>query len=201
MARFTGPIVKKSRRLGIPLSDKSARILEKRPNPPGDNVGRGARKMSDYGRHLLEKQRLRFIYGVMERQFRNCVRKSMAKSGVAGENLLQMLETRLDNMVYRAGFTHTIREARQLVTHKHVTVNGKVVNIPSFQLKPGVKVQVAEDMQNNAQVRAAVGVASATYEYLDVSRPDLSFVLTQVPSREMIPIDLNENMVIEFYSK
>ncbi len=201
MARFTGPIVKKSRRLGIPLSDKSARIMEKRPNPPGDNVGRGSRKMSDYGRHLLEKQRLRFIYGIQERQFRNCVRKSMAKSGVTGENLLQMLETRLDNMVYRAGFTHTIREARQLVTHKHITVNGKVVNVPSFQLKSGMKVQVAEDMQNNAQVRAAVGVASATYEYLDVSRPDLSFVLTQVPSRAMIPIDLNENMVIEYYSK
>ena len=201
MARYRGPIVKKSRRLGIPLSDKSARIMEKRPNPPGERTGRGMRKMSDYGRHLLEKQRFRYLYGILEKQFRNCVRKAMSKSGVAGDNLLQMLETRLDNMVYRAGFTRTIREARQLVTHKHIMVNGKVINIPSYQVLPGMKMQVAEDMQNNAQLRNAVGVSTANYDYLEISRPDLSFVLTQVPTREMIPVELSENMVIEYYSK
>lgn len=202
MARYRGPIVKKSRRLGIPLSDKSARIMEKRPNPPGQHGGRMGRKLSDYGRHLLEKQRFRYTYGLLEKQFRNYVRKAMAGSGVAGENLLQMLETRLDNLVYRAGFAHTIREARQIVTHKHITVDGKVVNVPSFQVKPGMKVQIAEKMQSNPQIREAVGkTANSSITYLDISRPSLSFSLSSVPSREEIPVDLNENMVIEFYSK
>jgi len=202
MARFRGPIVKKSRRLGTPLSDKAARIMEKRPNPPGQHGGKAARKLSDYGRHLLEKQRFRFIYGLQERQFRNYVRKAMAGSGVAGENLLQMLETRLDNLVYRAGFAHTIREARQLVTHKHITVENKIVNVPSFQIKPGMKVKVTGKMQNNQQLRDAVGkTANVPGTFLEVSRPDLSFTLTMIPSRDMIPVELNENMVIEFYSK
>jgi len=202
MASYRGPIVKKSRRLGIALSDKSARIMEKRPNPPGQHGARMGRKLSDYGKHLLEKQRFRYTYGLLEKQFRNYVRKAMAKSGVAGENLLQMLEMRLDNLVYRAGFAHTIREARQMVTHKHVTVEGKVVNVPSYQVKPGMKIQVAENMQNNPQVREAVGkTANATISYIEVSRPDLSFTLSAAPSREMIPVELNENMVIEYYSK
>lgn len=202
MARYRGPIVKKSRRLGIPLSDKAARIMEKRPNPPGQHGGRAARKMSDYGRHLFEKQRLRYTYGLLEKQFRNYVRKAMAKSGVAGENLLQILETRLDNLVYRSGFTHTIREARQLVTHKHIMVDGKVVNVPSFQIQPGMKIQVIEKMQNNQQLRDAVGgSANVPSSYLEVSRPNLSFTLSIVPTRDMIPVELNENMVIEYYSK
>lgn len=202
MARYRGPLVKKSRRLGIPLSDKAARIMEKRPNPPGQHGGQRARKMSDYGRHLLEKQRFRYTYGLLEKQFRNYVRKAMAKSGVAGENLLQMLETRLDNVVFRAGFANTIREARQLVTHKHITVDGAVINVPSFQVKPGMKVQMTEKMQNNPQVRDTVGKnAAKTVSYLDVSRPDLSILLSSVPTRDMIPVELNENMVIEYYSK
>ena len=202
MARYRGSIVKKSRRLGIPLSDKAARIMEKRPTPPGQHGGKTGRKMSDYGRHLMEKQRFRFTYGLLEKQFRNYVRKAMAKSGVAGENLLQMLETRLDNLVYRAGFSHTIREARQLVTHKHVMVNGNVINVPSFQVKPGMKVQVRDTMQGNQQLRDAVGKSiNIPSTYLDVSRPDLSFLLSQIPTRDMIPVELNENMVIEFYSR
>lgn len=202
MARYRGPIVKKSRRLGIALSDKAARILEKRPNPPGDHGAKMGRKLSDYGRHLMEKQRFRFTYGLVERQFRNYVRKAMAKSGVAGVNLLQLLETRLDNLVYRAGFAHTIREARQLVTHKHVNVDGKTINVPSFSVKQGMKVQMRDDMQKNAHVRDAVGKASTvSVPYLDVSRPDLCFTLLTLPSRETIPVELNENMVIEFYSK
>ncbi len=202
MARYRGPIVKKSRRLGIALSDKSARIMERRSNPPGQHGGRMGRKLSDYGKHLLEKQRIRYLYGLLEKQFRNYVIKAMSQSGVAGDNLLQMLETRLDNLVYRAGFTHTVREARQTVTHKHIMVDGKVVNVPSFQVKPGMKVQVIEKMQNNPQMREAVGkTANSTIPYLEISRPDLSFTLTQVPARDMIPIELNENLVIEFYSK
>jgi small subunit ribosomal protein S4 len=126
----------------------------------------------------------------------------MAKSGVAGENLLQMLETRLDNMVYRAGFAHTIREARQLVSHKHIMVDGKIVNVPSFQVKPGMKVKVTEDMQNNPQLRDAVGSSTnVPSTYVDVSRPDLSFSLSMIPDRDMIPVELNENMVVEYYSK
>jgi small subunit ribosomal protein S4 len=202
MARYRGPIVKKSRRLGIALSDKAARIMEKRPNPPGQHGGKMARKLSDYGKHLLEKQRLRYLYGLLEKPFRNYVRKAMSKKGVAGENLLQMLEARLDSMVFRAGFAHTMREARQLVTHKHIMVDGKIVNVPSLALKPGMRVQVVESMQNNAQIRDAVGrAANSVSSYLDVSRPDLSFTLLNVPPRDAIPVELNENLVIEFYSK
>lgn len=202
MARYRGPIVKKSRRLGIPLTDKAAKILEKRPNPPGQHGGRMSRKMSDYGRHLLEKQRFRYTYGLLEKQFRNYVIKAMSKSGVAGENLLQLLETRLDNLIYRAGFTHTTREARQLVTHKHILVDGKRTNVPSFQVKPGMKIQVSENMQNNPQLREAVGKSSnRSLPYIEISRPDLSIILSSMPTREMIPVELNENMVIEFYSK
>lgn len=202
MARFRGSIVKKSRRLGIPLSDKAARIMEHRTNPPGQHGAKGGRKLSDYGKHLMEKQRFRYVYGLIERQFRNYVLKAMAGKGVAGENLLQMLETRLDNMVFRAGFAHTGREARQLVTHKHVMVNGKVVNVPSFTVKPGMKVQMVDSMQNNPQIRDAVGKSSNNVSsYLDVSRPNLSFTLLNVPLRDAIPVELNENMVIEFYSK
>jgi small subunit ribosomal protein S4 len=201
MARYRGPIVKKSRRLGIALSDKAARIMEKRPNPPGQHGGKMARKLSDYGKHLLEKQRLRYTYGLLEKQFRNYVLKAMAKKGVSGDNLLQMLETRLDNLVYRAGFAHTMREARQLVTHKHISVNGKVVNVPSLMVKPGMKVQVVESLQNNAQIRDAVGRTPGNAAYLEVSRPDLSFTLLNVPPRDAIPVELNENLIIEFYSK
>ncbi len=202
MARFRGPIVKKSRRLGIPLSDKAARIMEKRPNPPGQHGGKGVRKLSDYGKHLIEKQRLRYMYGLLARPFRNYVLKAMAKKGVAGENLLQMLEMRLDSLVYRAGFAHTMREARQMVTHKHIMVNGKLVNVPSFMVKPGMKVNVIESMLNNAQIRDAVGKSSTSVNsYLEVSRPDLSFSLLNVPPRDAIPVELNENLVIEFYSK
>ena len=202
MARFRGSIAKKSRRLGIPLSDKAARILEKRPNPPGQHGQKMGRKMSDYGRHLLEKQRFRYTYGLLERQFRNYVFKAMSKSGVAGDNLLQILEARLDNIIYRAGFSHTVREARQLVTHKHILVDGKCINVPSFQVKPGMKIKVAKKMQNNAQLRTAVGKSSdKSLPYLEVLRPDLSIVLKEVPTREMIPVKLDENMVIEYYSK
>ena len=202
MARFRGSIAKKSRRLGIPLSDKAARILEKRPNPPGQHGQKMGRKMSDYGRHLLEKQRFRYTYGLLERQFRNYVFKAMSKSGVDGENLLQILEARLDNIIYRAGFSHTVREARQLVTHKHILVDGKCINVPSFQVKPGMKIQVAKKMQNNAQLRIAVGKSSdKPLPYLEVLRPNLSIVLKEVPTREMIPVNLDENMVIEYYSK
>jgi len=202
MATYRGPIVKKSRRLGIALSDKSARIMEKRPNPPGQHGAKMGRKLSDYGRHLLEKQRFRYTYGLLEKQFRNYVLKAMAKTGVAGDNLLQMLETRLDNMVYRAGFAHTIREARQMVTHKHVTINGKVVNMPSFQVKPGMKIQMGESMQNNPQIREAVGkTANSSLPYIEVTRPNLSFTLLSIPARGEIPVELNENMVIEYYSK
>ncbi|MFA6472307.1 MAG: 30S ribosomal protein S4 [Candidatus Latescibacterota bacterium] len=202
MARYRGPLVKKSRRLGIALSDKAARIMEKRPNPPGQHGGKAGRKLSDYGKHLLEKQRVRYVYGLLEKQFRNYVIKAMSKKGIAGENLFQMLETRLDNLVYRAGFAHTMKEARQLVVHKHLTVNDKLVNVPSFQVKPGMKIKITEDMQNNVQIRESVGRVSAnSSSYIDISRPDLSFTLLSIPSRDMIPVELNENLVIEFYSK
>jgi len=202
MARYRGPIVKKSRRLGIPLSDKAARIMENRPNPPGQHGNKMSRKMSDYGRHLLEKQRFRFTYGLMEKQFRNYVLKAMSKSGVAGDNLLQMLETRLDSVIYRAGFANTFRQARQLVTHKHVEVDGKCINIPSYLVKPGMKIKVAEEMQNNVQIRDAVGrSANRTIPYLEILRPDLSIILKEIPSRDLISVNLDENMVIEYYSK
>jgi small subunit ribosomal protein S4 len=126
----------------------------------------------------------------------------MAKTGVSGDNLLQMLETRLDSVVYRAGFTNTMGEARQLVTHKHIMVDGKCINVPSFQVKPGMKIQISEKMQNNAQIRGTVGKsANQTVPYLEILRPDLSIVLKELPARDTIPVTLDENMVIEYYSK
>src|SRR5680860_246825 len=150
MARYTGPMTKKSRRLGVDLkgNDKN---FEKRPYPPGDH-GRGRIKESEYLLQLREKQKARYFYGVLEKQFRRYYEEASRRAGLTGENLLVLLEMRLDNVVYRGGFARTRREARQLVSHKHVSVNGATTNIPSYQVSPGDVIEIRERARNSAAI-------------------------------------------------
>jgi small subunit ribosomal protein S4 len=176
--------------------------IEKRPNPPGQHGARRGR-LSDYAVQLREKQKLRRIYGVLEKQFRNYYKEADRRKGSTGENLLQLLESRLDNVVFRMGFGASRSEARQLVRHKAVTLNGKKVNIPSIQVKPGDVVGVSEKGKSQLRIKAAVdgsqqrGIA----EWLDVDTSKLEGVFKSAPERSDLPTDINENLVVELYSK
>jgi small subunit ribosomal protein S4 len=167
--------------------------------------GAGTRKprQSDYGLQLREKQKLRRIYGVLERQFRNYYKNASRLKGSTGENLLQLLETRLDNVVYRMGFASTRAEARQLVSHKSIEVNGKVVNIPSAQLKAGDAITIREKAKKQLRIQSAIEIAGQVGlpEWVNVDTKKLAGVLTALPDREDILPDINENLVVELYSK
>ena len=201
MARYTGPMTKKSRRLGTDLvgNDKA---FERRPYPPGVH-GRGRTKDSEYSLQLKEKQKARFAYGVLEKQFRRYYEEADRHPGKTGDNLLQILESRLDNVVYRAGFAATRRQARQLVVHGHFLVNGKKVNIPSYRVKAHDIIDVAEKSMN---IHPLV-VARETHGERSVpawleARPNRMRILVhQLPVREQIVIDVQEQMIVELYSK
>ena len=206
MARYLGPKCKLSRREGTDLFLKSSvRPLESKCKlevPPGGAPQRRPR-VSDYGLQLREKQKLRRMYGVLERQFRNYYKKAAGKKGSTGENLLQLLEGRLDNVVYRMGFASTRAEARQLVGHKGIEVNGDVVNIPSYQVAPGDEVVVREKAKKQLRVQNALQIASQVGfpEWVDVDQTKMSGVLKALPERDDILPDINENLVVELYSK
>ena len=206
MARYLGPKCKLSRREGTDLFLKSSvRPLESKCKlevPPGGAPQRRPR-VSDYGLQLREKQKLRRMYGVLERQFRNYYKKAAQKKGSTGENLLQLLEGRLDNVVYRMGFASTRAEARQLVGHKGIAVNGDVVNIPSYQVVAGDEVVVREKAKKQLRVQNALQIASQVGfpEWVDVDQSKMSGVLKQLPERDDILPDINENLVVELYSK
>jgi small subunit ribosomal protein S4 len=206
MARYTGPTCKLSRREGTDLSLKSrARALdtkcnlEKQPGQSGDR----RRRISDYGVQLREKQKVRRIYGVMERQFRNYYKKAAQLKGATGENLLQMLERRLDNVVYRMGFGSTRAEARQLVSHKGILVNGRVVNIPSFAVTAEDQVEVREAAKKQVRVQNALALAEqyGFPEWVEVDTKGLKGVFKRVPDRSDLPADINESLIVELYSK
>lgn len=208
MARYTGSKCRLCRREGEKLFLKGEKCfsskceIEKRPNPPGQHGARRGR-LSDYAVQLREKQKLRRIYGVLEKQFRNYYKEADRRKGSTGENLLQLLESRLDNVVFRMGFGASRSEARQLVRHKAVTLNGKKVNIPSIQVKPGDVVGVSEKGKSQLRIKAAVdgsqqrGIA----EWLDVDTSKLEGVFKSAPERSDLPTDINENLVVELYSK
>jgi len=206
MARYIGPKCKLSRREGVDLGLKSAaRPLESKCNierPPGQH---GARRMriSDYGLQLREKQKLRRMYGVLERQFRNYYKEAARQKGSTGENLLKLLECRLDNVVYRMGFGSTRAEARQLVLHKAVLVNDSPVNIPSYQAKANDTISIREKSRNQLRVQNALQLAQNTgfAEWLEVDTNKLSGVFKRVPDRGDLPADINESLVVELYSK
>lgn len=203
MARYTGPKTKKARGFGEPIFgfDKS---YEKRKYPPGHHGNTRRRKQkSDYALQLMEKQKAKYTYGVLERQFRNLFEKASSKKGVTGEVLLQLLEARLDNTVFRMGIAPTRRAARQLVSHKHIVVNGVVTNIPSCQLKAGDIIGVRGKSQALLVVRESVSGKSDVrkYPWLEFNPDKMQGVFLEYPEREQIPEKINEQLIVELYSK
>ena len=206
MARYLGPKLKLSRREGTDLFLKSGvRPIDSKckiDNAPGQHgIRRG--RLSDYAVQLREKQKVRRIYGVLEKQFRNYYKKADRQKGATGENLLKLLESRLDNVVYRMGFGSTRAESRQLVSHKAITVNGSIVNIASFQVRPEDVVAVAEKAKGQLSIQAAMQLASqrGEIEWVDVSADKLEGVFKRLPDREELPSEINENLIVELYSK
>ena len=206
MARYIGPKCKLSRREGTDLQLKSGvRALEskcKAETAPGMHGARRGR-LSDYGVQLREKQKVRRIYGVLEKQFRNYYKEAARLKGATGENLLQLLESRLDNVVYRMGFGSTRSESRQLVSHKGILVNGRVVNIPSYQVAPGDVVSVREKANKQLRVQSAMGLAEQRPdpEWIDVNAEKLEGTFKSKPERQDLPSEINENLIVELYSK
>jgi small subunit ribosomal protein S4 len=208
MARYTESVCRLCRREGAKLYLKGTRCytkkcaFERRPTPPGQH-GVRRRKVGDYGLQLREKQKVRRVYGVLERQFRGYFDVAEQRQGVTGESLLRFLEMRLDNVVYRMGFATSRPQARQLVGHGHFAVNGVATNIPSFQVKPGDRVEVRE----NRRAREPFKVAKETLrahqapEWLSIDAANLSGTIADVPRRDQMPLDLNEQLVVEYYSR
>ena len=207
MARYLGPKCKLSRREGTDLFLKSGiKPIEnkcKLNSIPGSKVGSRRERLSDYGNQLREKQKLRRMYGVMEKQFRNYYKKASKLKGSTGENLLKLLEGRLDNMVYRMGFAVTRAEARQLVSHKSIMVNGKVINIPSYQVNASDEISVTDKGKDQLRVKNAVNISSqlGISEWLSVDQKKLKGIVNSIPERDDILPDIQENLVVEFYSK
>ena len=209
MARYIGPTCKLARREGADLSLKSpARALdskcklEQKPGQHGPTARKG--KLSDYATQLREKQKVKRIYGLLERQFRNYYKKASNKKGNTGENLLQLLETRLDNVVYRMGFAVTRPSARQLVSHRGVLVNGKYVNLPSYAVKAGDAIALSEKAQKQLRVQEALTVAQQmdlSPSWVDVDAGKFAGVFKAVPDRAELPADINEALIVELYSK
>ena len=203
MARYTGPKTKKARSFGEPIYGYS-KAFEKKKYPPGHHGNtRRRRQKSDYALQLMEKQKAKYTYGVLERQFRNLFNTANSKKGVTGEVLLQLLEARLDNTVFRLGLAPTRRAARQLVSHKHVTVNGVVTNIPSCQLRPGDVVGIRGKSQGLQVVRDSVNSKSDVrkFPWLEFNPDKIQGVFLEYPEREVIPEKINEQLIVELYSK
>ena len=207
MARYRGPSLRLSRREGTDLFLKSgARSIESKCNmdsPPGVAAGARRGRLSDYGLQLREKQKVRRMYGVLEKQFRNYYKKAASTKGNTGENLLSLLEKRMDNVVYRMGFGSTRAEARQMVSHKAFKVNGEVVNIPSYQMKAGDEVQVRDNKKGHLRIAAALKIAATREDcdWLEVDEANLKGVFKSVPDRTDLSTEINENLIIELYSK
>jgi len=201
MARYTGPTSKIARKFGEPIFGED-KALEKRNYPPGHhgpNKRRG--KQSEYAIQLKEKQKAKYTYGILERQFRNLFERSQRSKGITGEILLQYCESRLDNVVFRLGIAPTRKGARQLVSHRHITVNGSIVNIPSFSLKPGDVVGVREKSKSLDAIQRSLSAKSNVYEWLAWNQETLEGRFVTVPERIQIPENINEQFIVELYSK
>lgn len=201
MARYTGPTTKIARRFGEPIfgADKS---FQKKNYPPGMH-GRGRRKkQSEYAIQLMEKQKAKHIYGMLERQFENLFDKASRLPGITGDNLLRLLEARLDNTVYRLGISPTRRGARQLVLHKHIEVNGQIVNIPSFTLRPGDQVSVREKSKSLEVITNSLAARTVQrYNWLEWNGSDMTGKFVTAPAREDVPENIREQLIVELYSK
>lgn len=200
MARYTGPKAKVARKFGEPILGPS-KALQKKNYPPGQH-GRGRRrKQSEYAVQLAEKQKAKYTYGVLERQFANIFERASRKSGITGEVLLQLLEARLDNTVYRLGIAPSRRAARQLVSHKHILVNGEVVNIPSYTLKGNDIVGVREKSKSLEAITSSLASNSKRYSWLEWDSTSVAGKFLNAPSREDIPENIKEQLIVELYSK
>ncbi|HLR64010.1 MAG TPA: 30S ribosomal protein S4 [Pseudogracilibacillus sp.] len=200
MSRFTGSLWKKSRRYGISLTG-TGKELAKRPYAPGQHGANQRRKISEYGLQLQEKQKLRYMYGLNERQFRNLFNEAGKIRGVHGENFMILLESRLDNLVYRLGLAHTRRQARQLVNHGHITVDGKRVDIPSFRVSPSQVIGLRERSRNLEIVKDAIEANSFIPEYVTFDADKLEGTFVRLPERSELPAEINEQYIVEFYSR
>ncbi|MCO4849711.1 30S ribosomal protein S4 [Bacillus vallismortis] len=200
MARYTGPSWKLSRRLGISLSG-TGKELEKRPYAPGPHGPGQRKKLSEYGLQLQEKQKLRHMYGVNERQFRTLFDKAGKLPGKHGENFMILLDARLDNVVYKLGLARTRRQARQLVNHGHILVDGSRVDIPSYQVKAGQTIGVREKSRNLSIIKESVEVNNFVPEYLTFDAEKLEGTFTRLPERSELAPEINEALIVEFYSR
>ena len=202
MARYTGPKTKIARRFRDPIfgPDKALERRSYGPGQHGPSKRRGG-KQSEYAIQLGEKQKAKYTYGILEKQFSNMFEKASRMKGITGENLLQLCETRLDNTVYRLGVSPTRRGARQLVSHRHITVNGDVVNIPSYHVKPGDVIGVREKSKSLEAIVSSLDASSKKYDWLDWDRSSRSGKFLSLPGREMIPENIKEQLIVELYSK
>ena len=207
MARYIGPTCKLARREGTDLFLKSGiRPLESKckvETTPGAAQGARRGRVSDYGVQLREKQKVRRLYGVLEKQFRSYYKEAARRKGNTGDNLLQILESRLDNAVYRMGFGSTRAEARQLISHKSIQVNGQTVNIPSYQVQPGDQIAIREKSKAQLRIQSALNLAAQRGDvaWVNVDSSKMEGTYTRVPDREELPAEINENLIIELYSK
>lgn len=200
MSRYTGASYRQSRRLGFSTLE-SGKELARKPYAPGLHGQKRAKKLSNYGVQLQEKQKVRFMYGLNEKQFKKTFEAAGKLKGVHGENLLKLLESRLDNLVYRIGFATTRRAARQLVNHGHITVNGKKVDIPSYRCKVGDVIAIKENDKDLAIVKSSLEALSKRVEFVDFNEKDMAGTFIRLPERSELNADINESLIVEFYNR
>ena len=200
MARYTGSTNRVSRRLGFSTLE-NGKELAKRPYAPGQHGNKKAKKLSNYGVQLQEKQKLRFMYGLSEKQFEATFKKAGKMQGVHGDNLFKLLESRLDNLVYRLGFSTTRRGARQLVNHGHITVNGKKVDIPSYTCKPGDVIAVKDNAKDMSIIKSSLEALLKRVEFVTYDENKMTGTYVRYPERSELNADINESLIIEYYNR
>ena len=199
MSRYVDSVYRKSRRLGFSILENGKELVKK-PYAPGQH-GTIRKKVSDYGTQLQEKQKVRFMYGLNEKQFRKTFEEAGKMKGVHGENFLRLLESRLDNLVYRLGFATTRRGARQLVNHGHITVNGKKVDIPSYRVKPGDVIAVKEQSKQHPMIKASLEAIHNRVEFVTYDEAKMAGTYVRYPERSELNADINESLIVEFYNR
>ena len=200
MSRYTGPSYKKSRTVGFSTLE-NGKDLARRPYKPGQHGAARRSKLSNYGLQLNEKQKVKFMYGLNERQFKKTFDEAGKLAGIHGENFLKLLESRLDNLVYRMGFANTRRGARQLVNHGHITVDGKKVDIPSFRVKVGSTIALKDNSKDHKSVKEALENVTTRVEYIDFDKNTNSAKYVRLPERNELNADINEALIVEFYNR
>ena len=200
MARYTGSVNRKARHLSFSILE-NGKELAKRPYAPGQHGNKKAKKLSNYGVQLQEKQKVRFMYGLNEKQFKTLFEKAGKMKGVHGENLFKLLESRLDNLVYRLGFSTTRRGARQLVNHGHITVNGKKVDIPSYTCKPGDVIAVKDNAKDMVIIKSSLEALTKRVEFVTYDENKMAGTYVRLPERSELNADINESLIIEFYNR